>query len=315
MVDRVGGSPGAAGAQRAGGGLGPRGRGLFGRLFDGLRPGAAARREAPLIAGGSGQGGAGQAVVATARAVVLHRRGLRTTLVDCDFGLAADHLLLGVKPSASLQQLLSGKATLEQVLCATPCGPRLLPGASGVRKLAAMTDKELLAFARELGAVAADNDVVLLDLGAGIAPATVLTMLAADHIVLVTQPEIAALVDAYAVVKCIAQLNGSARFHVLVNRVTTSGRGEQAFQKLTEVARQHVGIGLHFLGEILEDPRVSQHRLGQLPLVVSEPESPTAVALAGIADRLAGLAGPLAPRQVDADAGVEARFKSHRLFL
>jgi flagellar biosynthesis protein FlhG len=315
MVDRVGGRPEAAGAQRAGGGLGPRGRGLFGRLFDGLRPGSAPRIEAPLIAVGSGKGGTGKSFVATSLAVMLHRRGLRTTLVDCDFGLAADHLLLGVKPAASLQQLLAGKATLEQVLCTTPCGPRLLPGASGVRKLAAMTDKELLAFARELGAVAADNDVVLLDLGAGIAPATVLTMLAADHIVLVTQPEIAALVDAYAVVKCVAQLHGNARFHVLVNRVTTSGRGEQAFQKLTEVARQHVGIGLHFLGEVLEDPRVSQHRLGQLPLVVSDPASPTSAALAAIADRLAQLAGPLAPREVDADAGVEARFKNHRLFL
>jgi MinD-like ATPase involved in chromosome partitioning or flagellar assembly len=63
--------------------------------------------------------------------------------------------------------------------------------------MANMTDKDLLGFARELGAVAAREDVMLLDLGAGIAPATILSMLAAEWIVLVTQPEIAALVDAY----------------------------------------------------------------------------------------------------------------------
>src|SRR5262249_40215061 len=159
-----------------------------------------------------------------------------------------------------------------------------------------MTDKQLLAFARELGEVALANDVVLLDLGAGIAPATMLTMLAAEHVILVTQPEIAALVDAYAVVKCIAQLHAHARFHVLVNRVRTAGRGEQAFKKLPEVARQHVGSGLDYLGEMLEDPRVSQPRLGQLPLVVTEPGSSTARALGDIADRLGELAGPLAPR-------------------
>jgi len=287
----------------------------LGKLFEGLRGGPALRTEATTVAVASGKGGTGKSFIATSLAVLLHRTELRTTLVDCDFGLAADHLLLGVKPRASLQQLLSGKATLDQVLIETPCGPRLLPGASGVRKLAAMTDKEILLFAGELGAVASDNDVVLLDLGAGIAPATVLTMLVADHVVLVTQPEIAALVDAYAVVKCITQLLSSARFYVLVNRVPIPGRGEEAFVKLTEVARQHAGARLHYLGEVLEDPRVSQHRLGQLPLVVSDPGCSTAVALSKIATRLGELAGSLTARQVDRGECVEERFRNHRLFL
>ena len=38
-----------------------------------------------------------------------------------------------------LQQLLSGQATLDQVLCTSPCGTRLLPGASGVRRMARST--------------------------------------------------------------------------------------------------------------------------------------------------------------------------------
>jgi flagellar biosynthesis protein FlhG len=163
--------------------------------------------------------------------------------------------------------------------------------------------------------MAAREDVLILDLGAGIAPSTVLTMLAADWIVLVTQPEIAALVDAYAVVKCIAQVNERARFLVVVNRVPVPGRGEMAFQKLTEVARQHVGVELRYLGEIGEDERVTQHRLGQLPLVAIDPQAPTSRALAGLVDRLATLCGGLAPREVAAEQGIQARFKQHRLFL
>ena len=178
-----------------------------------------------------------------------------------------------------------------------------------------MSDKNLLTLARELGALTLQNDVVLLDLGAGIAPATMMTMLAADHIVLVTQPEIAALVDAYAVVKCVQQAAPNARFHVLVNRAVTRGRGEQAYIKLTEVARQHVGVNLDYLGEVIEDPRIGQHRLGQLPLVVTEPAGATAQALSSVVDRLAKVADPLAPREVAADAGFEARFRNHRLFL
>ena len=302
-------------ARGSGDALGPRGRGLFGRLLDGLRSTPTARREATSIAITSGKGGTGKSFLATSLAVLLHQASKRTVLVDCDFGLACDHLLLGVKPTATLQQLLGGQATLDQVLCASPCGPRLLPGASGVRRMATPTDKDLLAFARELGALAQREDVLILDLGAGIAPSTVLTMLGADWIVLVTQPEIAALVDAYAVVKCVAQLNERAKFLVVVNRVGTPGRGELAFQRLTEVARQHVGVQLHYLGEIPDDPAVTQHRLGQLPLVATEPGAPTSVHMRALAARLEVLCGGLGPREVASDQGIEARFRQHRLFL
>jgi flagellar biosynthesis protein FlhG len=295
--------------------LGPRGRGLFGRLLQGLRPAPTQQREALSIAIASGKGGTGKSFLATSLAVLLHKQGARTTLVDCDFGLACDHLLLGVKPAVTMQQLLAGQATLDQVLVTTPCGPRLLPGASGVRRLATPSDKDLLAFARELGVLAQREDVLLLDLGAGIAPATVLTMLGSDWIVLVTQPEIAALVDAYAVIKCTAQLNERARFLVVVNRVAQPGRGELAFQRLTEVARQHVGVQLHYLGELPDDDSVMQQRLGQLPLVATEPESATALALGAMAERLQSLCGGLVPREVASDQGIEARFRQHRLFL
>ncbi|HLQ37405.1 MAG TPA: P-loop NTPase [Planctomycetota bacterium] len=307
--------PARSGAEMRGASLGPRGRGLFDRLLSGLRGSSAPRQEAVTIAIASGKGGTGKSFIATSLAVLLHKAGLRTALVDCDFGLACDHLLMGAKPVFTMQQLVTGKATLDQVLLTTPCGPRLLPGASGVRKMAALADRELLTFAREIGALAGREDVLLLDLGAGIAPQIMLTMLAADHIVLVTQPEIAALVDAYAVLKCVAQVHEHARFLVLVNRVAEPGRGEQAFQKLTEVARQHVGVELHYLGEIEDDPRVGQHRLGQLPLVATDPDGAMSVTLAAIAARLQTLAGPLEARAVAADLGLEARFKQHRLFL
>jgi flagellar biosynthesis protein FlhG len=305
----------APGRQPAKGGLGPRGRGLFGRLFDGLRGAPTSRTEAVSIAIASGKGGTGKSFLATSLAVLLHRLTRRTVLVDCDFGLACDHLLLGVKPTLTLQQLLAGQCTLDQVLVTSSCGPRLLPGASGVRRMATPTDKDLLAFSRELGALAAREDVLLLDLGAGIAPATVLTMLGADWIVLVTQPEIAALVDAYALVKCIAQLDDRAQFLVVVNRVGTPGRGEQAFQRLTEVARQHVGVQLHYLGEIPDDDAVMQHRLGQLPLVASDAEAPPSAALAAIAERMVQMCGGLRARAVQGDQGIDARFRQHRLFL
>ena len=295
--------------------LGPRGKGLFGRILGGLRAPPAQQEEATSIAIASGKGGTGKSFLATSLAVLLHRSERKTVLVDCDFGLACDHLLLGVKPTLTLQQLLAGQCTLDQVMLQTPCGPRLLPGASGVRRMANPSDKDLSVFARELGVIAGEQDALLLDLGAGIAPATVLSMLGADWIVLVTQPEIAALVDAYAVIKCVAQIKKDARFLVVVNRVSTPGRGEMAFQRLTEVASQNVGVELRYLGEVPDDDSVMHHRLGQLPLVVTDPEAPTSMAVKALAERLIQICGGIRPRTVDGDAGICERFRQHRLFL
>jgi len=142
-----------------------------------------------------------------------------------------------------------------------------------------------------------------------------LTMLAADWIVLVTQAEIAALVDAYAVVKCVAQVQPKARILVVVNRVTVPGRGEQAFAKLLDVARQHVGLELHFLGEIPEEERVTQHRLGQLPLCATEPDSEFTGKLQLLCERLRARCGGLFARDVAPDQDFPARFQQHRVFL
>ncbi len=93
------------------------------------------------------------------------------------------------------------------------------------------------------------------------------------------------------------------------------GRGEQAFQKLTEVAKQHAGVELVYLGEIADDPRVGQHRLGQLPLVAIDPGSAVVDSLRAVVTRMQEIVGPLKKREVAYDQSIEARFKERRLFL
>lgn len=298
-------------------GLGPRGRGLFERLFGGTKPAPqrTATREATSIAIASGKGGTGKSFLATSLAVALHRQQRRVTLVDCDFGLACDHLLLGVTPKVTLHHLLCGKADLAAVRVQTPYGPHLVPGGSGVRKMANLTEQQMLGFGKMLGELAAQEEVLIFDVGAGIAPQTVLTTLCADHIVLVTQPEIAALTDAYAVIKCMTQLQDKRKFSVVINRVLVPGQGRQTFAKLDEVAQRFSGVELHYLGEIGEEPLVTQRRLRQEPLVISDPDGPTACAIRGIVDGLEELGGPLTMRDVEAGQSLEDRFRSHRLFL
>lgn len=298
--------------------LGPRGRQIFSRLFgDRSKPVEPVKeREALTIAIASGKGGTGKSFVATSLAVLLHQAGKRVTLVDCDFGLACDHLLLGVNPKQTLRHLLSGQARIHDLRIDTPSGPALIPGGSGIRQMANLSDQELLTLGRSLGALARTEDVILLDVGAGIAPQTILTLTSADHVVLVTQPEIAALTDAYAVCKNLVQLRPDSHMSVIVNRVMEPGQGEQAFEKLGSVLQRFTGLDLQYLGAIDDDPSVMQRRLGQQPIVATHPDSITAKSLAAITRRLEEVAGPLESHDLGPDRqSLEARFTEHRLFL
>ena len=57
------------------------------------------------------------------------------------------------------------------------------------------------------------------------------------------------------------------------------------------------------------------NRLGQLPLVASEPNAPMSLALAEICERLEAIVGGYRPREAPADRAIEGRFRQHRLFL
>lgn len=206
------------------------GGGLFRRLltrvggWDAARH-RGARAEAGVIAIASGKGGTGKSFFATSLAIELSRR-MRVVLVDCDYGLGSDHLLLGTHPVATLRDVVAGRVRPQDALVATAHGPLLLPGGSGMSSMVELSDGELIALASALGDVARHTDQLVLDLGAGISPQVVLTLLTAQQVVLVTNPDIAALTDAYALVKCLARQVVRPAVGVVVNRVPQPGAAE-----------------------------------------------------------------------------------------
>lgn len=246
---------------------------------------------AVTIAVASGKGGTGKSFFASNLACGISARGIATTIVDCDFGLGDAHLLLGVNPKLSLQHLIGGQAGLDEVVVRTPFGPMLVPGGSGLSHLADLTDQQLFVLTKALGRLAARDEALVLDTAAGISPQNLLPSLAAEHVIIVTNPEIAALTDAYALVKCLAREGRTERIHIVLNRVREPGQGEASFTRLADVAKRFSQCSLHYLGEIPEEAAAAHRRLGQAPLITSQPTCPATLAILGILDRLATQTG------------------------
>ncbi|MCK5945001.1 MAG: P-loop NTPase [Planctomycetes bacterium] len=242
-------------------------------------PAEVRRREGVVVAFASGKGGTGKSFLTTNIAIGLHQRGLRVAVVDCDFGLANAHLLFGTNPRYSMQHLLSGQRTVQEVMAQTPYGPSLIAGGSGISSLAELGAKHMQMLARALSQVADRFDVVLIDCAAGLAPQSMITVLAAQHVVMVTNPEIAALTDAYAVIKCLSRQVERPSVQLVVNRATSAQLGRATFDRLSEVSRRFASLSIHYLGAVPEDPSVSHRRLGQAPMLLGMPDCETSKSL------------------------------------
>lgn len=270
-----------------------------------------ARSEGVFVAVASGKGGTGKSFLATNLAVGLSDIQKRVTLVDCDFGMANDHLLLGVNPSQSIQHFLAGTARIDELRLKTPFGPHLIPGGSGISRLSDLSEAELLQLGQGLSRLSRSADVMLMDAAAGISPQSILTLLAAQYVVIVTNPEIAALTDAYALIKCLVGQAGGPQLGVVVNRVLSEGQGESTFRRLSEVVARFCQASIHYLGAVPEEPAVTHHRLNQPPLIVSHPQCQASLAIRGILESLSRHAGLLGPRTVAATDTVEQRFRKN----
>jgi len=156
-----------------------------------------------VIAIGGGRGGVGKSVLATNLAVYLAQLGRAVILVDSDPAGAELHTLLGVeapgrRPSADDDE----PDDLEAVPTPIP-GLSLLPQLYATGSTAPLRPGRRMRWARGLRQL--NVDYVLLDLGAGTAPASLDLFLSADLGVCVTTPEPPSVEATYRFVRALFQ--------------------------------------------------------------------------------------------------------------
>ncbi len=88
------------------------------------------------IAISGGKGGIGKSNLSVNLALELGALGNEVALLDADLGLANADLLCGVTPKHHLGHVIAGWKELDDIATFLSANVRLLPGGSGVRKLA-----------------------------------------------------------------------------------------------------------------------------------------------------------------------------------
>src|SRR3982751_6763789 len=137
----------------------------------------------------SGKGGVGKTNLSVNLATLLASMQRRVVLLDADLGLANADILCNVQPRFNLAHVVAGQRALAEVLTPVPAGFSLIPGASGLAKMADLSEADRKRIVTELDTVDEAADALIIDTGAGIGRNVLSFASTADHVVVVTTRE------------------------------------------------------------------------------------------------------------------------------
>ncbi|MEY3142143.1 MAG: Flagellum site-determining protein YlxH [Planctomycetota bacterium] len=245
-------------------------------------------RLARAIAVSSGKGGVGKTNLAVNLAVSYAEMGQRVVLLDADLGLANADVLCGITPRATLEDVVTGDRTLEEVMVHAPGGFRLVPGASGVSRLADMGQLQRRSVLEQLMALERTTDVVIVDTGAGIGANSMAFAAAAHTIVVATTPEPTAIADAYGAIKTLAARGVRDGLQLVVNMAMSEDEGRAVHARMDRVARAFLSVRVDYAGSIPLDPAVPMSVRRREPVLVGAPQAPSSRAIRQLSRVLAG---------------------------
>jgi len=223
----------------------------------------------------SGKGGVGKTNVVVNIGVALARMKVKVAVLDADYGLGNIDILLGIEPDRDISDLLKDTAALEDILISKN-EMLIIPACSGVQSLTQLTEYQEILLYKELKKLEKMVELLIIDTAAGISDNVISLLLAADEVYLVVSPENTSIVDAYAVVKVITELDAFKTISVIANMVEDEKDGSEVFLKISRAVKKFLGKELNYLGYIQKDDHVVEAIKFQQPVVEKYPNSPVA---------------------------------------
>lgn len=239
-----------------------------------------------LLAFASGRGGVGKSSVIVNMASAMVRRGGRVCIFDADNRVSGISNLLGLRPSHTLDHVLIGEKTVNEVLITTCEGFAVLPGASAITELTLGDAARVQRLSYALSRLEEDYDFFLIDTASGMADSIIALIDAAPTTFLVVTPEPTALNDAFSLLKRLNAKAYQGRLRVLVNQAVDYPIATETYRRFATAVEKHLDLTVEYGGFVARDDNVPRAVALQVPVVDLAADSPASRCLFALADNV-----------------------------
>lgn len=235
-----------------------------------------------LIVVAGGKPGLGVTTLSVNLAVALARNGSRTVLIDADQQQPAAAVMCGCSQSPNLGEVLAARRDIHEVLQRGPGGMQLIAGINraeakptGRPATEVCTPKSQARFLRQLHSLGKHVDVFVVD--AGSAPTDFARQLwaAATDVLLVTSPDVVAVMDSYAAVKTLfTPAARTPQLRLVVNQADGQAQAEDVFRRIDQSCRRFLDVSLELAAALPSDSQAVQAARHGVPVLLLAPQSP-----------------------------------------
>jgi len=214
---------------------------------DGLRR-LFGNRSPQVVAFASGREACGRTTLVVQTAAALAAAGHGVVIIDENpapdnaltaFGLASKHdFLHAVRGERSLAQVVLPAAPLVHIV----------PAARAARELERLGDVAERRLSARLRDVQQGASFVLIDCATRRSGHLSLLANSARHLAIVVTAQSAAITNAYALIKRMAQDQGREHFHIVVTRARCGEEARAIYDNMRRVSREHLGVRVDYLG-------------------------------------------------------------------
>lgn len=215
-----------------------------------------AKRKTEVIGIASGKGGVGKTTLSVNLAVALSMQDKRVMLLDADLGLANTQIALGCPAEFNLSHVIAGEKSLKEIIVTSRQGVKLVPGASGVHHMAAISPAITAGIVQAFSELDDEIDYLIVDAAAGIAPSVLAFMEACQRRFIVVRDEPSSIADAYGIIKVMTRDLELDEIYLIPNMVESQAAGAQLFRRINDVCDRFLGKSLNYLTSIEADELV-----------------------------------------------------------
>lgn len=243
-------------------------------------------RPIQVIAVTGGKGGVGKSNASVNISVALSALNRRVMLFDADLGLANIDVLLGIRPTQTIADVLEGKCSMRDVLVSGPGGIKIIPAASGLQHMSSLAPQQHGALIQAFSDLGDQLDVLVIDTAAGISDTVTSFVTASQEILVVVCDEPSSITDAYALIKLLNTDYGVVRFRVLSNMASSPQHGKQLFTKLSGVCERFLDVTMQYAGAIPFDEQLRRAVQKQKAVVDFAPRAKSSLAFKQLAAKI-----------------------------